>query len=175
MFIHDIAKTLYVNMGYLPNIPYHLISDKEMFNAFLRDGGFFADYYPCPDDAFQEAYDKLLECIHSKIAAFIEKGEVIPDWVYSYMIMQTITYQSPEVDIAYICDMSNIDSPKLLAEFTPQVAATCYEVSKKWLQKFPSKHRDRPPTMFGEAHVIKSLRLMEANVLLDVDIGVNTD
>src|SRR5574343_441788 len=35
MFIHDIIKMEYVRQGYLPNFPYHLISDQEMFDAFI--------------------------------------------------------------------------------------------------------------------------------------------
>lgn len=170
--IHNIIKIMYVNIGFLPNTPYHLISDDEMFDAFLREDGFFATYYYCPGEEFQEAYDKLLGCIKSCIHKYQEDGTTIPDWIYSYMIMRPITYDSAEEDIAYICDMANIETPQLLAVFTPEVAATCYEVSKKWLQKLPSKHNNRPPTMFGETHVTKSLRLTDANILLDVDIGV---
>lgn len=35
MMLHDQIKIEYVRQGYLPNYPYHLISDKEMFDAFL--------------------------------------------------------------------------------------------------------------------------------------------
>lgn len=38
-YIHDIIKILYVREGYLPNYPYHLISDGEMAYAFLRYEG----------------------------------------------------------------------------------------------------------------------------------------
>lgn len=33
-FIHDIIKIKYIREGYLSNIPYHLVSDEEMFYAF---------------------------------------------------------------------------------------------------------------------------------------------
>lgn len=170
---HIIVKIAYAEMGFLPNYPYHLISDDEMFEAFLReDDGFFATYYPCPHPDLQDAYDTLLNCIKDHIHQFQKDTTKIPDWVYSYMIMNPVTFQSPEEDIDYICEMANIDKPNILAEFTPQVAATCYAISKKWLQKMPSAYR-RPPTMFGEPHVIKSLRLTQANVLLDSDFEVN--
>lgn len=169
IYIHKVIKIMYVDMGFLPDYPYHLISDKEMFDAFLREDGFFATYYPCPDPEFQEAYDALLNYITDCINQFEEDGTIIPDWVYSYMIMRPVTYDSPEEDIDYICDMANIDKPDILAEFTTQVAETCYTVSKKWLAKMPSADR-RPPTMFGETHVTKSLRLMQADVLLDSDM-----
>ena len=158
-------------MGFLPNYPYHLISDKEMFDAFMRNNGFFATYYPCPDPEFQLAYNGLRDCIVTNITKFQAGEETeLPDWIYSYMIMNPVTFNSPEEDIAYICDLANIDRPDILAVFTPQVASICYEISKKWLLKQPSTTDKRPPTMFGEAHVIKSLRLMQANVLLDVDL-----
>ena len=36
MFIHDLIKIKYIREGSLPNYPYHMISDEEMFNAFLN-------------------------------------------------------------------------------------------------------------------------------------------
>lgn len=71
MLIHDILKIKYVKLGYIrKNYPYHLISDEEMFNAFIDLGNtdfndkttlidkrtrFFNDYYPNPfnkDDVY---------------------------------------------------------------------------------------------------------------------------
>ena len=60
--LHDIIKIKYTRLGYLPNYPYHLISDEEMFNAFIdldsesasgsgspsTEAYFFEDYYPNP-------------------------------------------------------------------------------------------------------------------------------
>lgn len=167
MKIHNYIKIMYSNLGYLPGHPYYLISDAEMFDAFLREDGFFADEYPCPCEDLQDAYDALLNCIKEKITDFLENGTTIPDWVYSYMIMRPITYNSDEADIAYLAEMGNVDMQGVLAEFTPNVARTCYYISKKWLAKMPSKYRDRVPTMFGEPHVTKSLRLDQANVLIE--------
>ena len=36
MFIHDLIKIKYIREGYLPNYPYHMISDEEVFNAFIN-------------------------------------------------------------------------------------------------------------------------------------------
>lgn len=36
MFLHNVIKIKYITQGFLPNIPYHLISDKEMFDAFAK-------------------------------------------------------------------------------------------------------------------------------------------
>ena len=33
--VHDIIKIKYSNLGYLPGYPYHMISDREMFDAFI--------------------------------------------------------------------------------------------------------------------------------------------
>ena len=60
--IHDIIKIKYSNLGYLPGYPYHMISDKEMFDAFIdlsveeysdedeipSGEYFFEDNYPNP-------------------------------------------------------------------------------------------------------------------------------
>ncbi len=35
MLTHDIIKIQYSREGYLPDYPYHMISDREMFNAFI--------------------------------------------------------------------------------------------------------------------------------------------
>ena len=44
--------------------------------------------------------------------------------------------------------------------FTRQVARRCYHISKDWLKKLPASQKEhRSPTMFGELHVLKSLRL----------------
>ena len=34
--IHDAIKIKYIELGYLPDTPYHLISDAEMCDAFLH-------------------------------------------------------------------------------------------------------------------------------------------
>ena len=44
MFIHDLIKIKYIGLGYLPNIPYHLISDKEMLEAFYPET-FYPDIF----------------------------------------------------------------------------------------------------------------------------------
>ena len=64
-------------------------------------------------------------------------------------------------------DKNMVKFDNALPEFNAEVAMNCYKISKKWIQKLPSKHAHRPPTMFGETHVTKSLRLDQANILLD--------
>lgn len=166
MFIHDVIKRMYVNMGYLPGYPYYLISDEEMFDAFTREDGFFNDFYPCPSESLQEAYTSLRQYIVDQISDYMQGTlESLPDWIYSYMIMQPTTFQSEQDDITYLSELAGLESPLGAPEFTEETAETCYEISTKWIQKQPSKHAHRPPTMFGETHVIKSLRLDQSNIL----------
>lgn len=168
MFIHNIIKIRYNLIGYLPGHPFHLISDKEMFDAFLNEDGVFNTYYPCPDPELRNAYDALRQYIVQRIDAFLSNNIEIPDWIYSYMLMEPVSYQSDEQDIAYLAEMANVSMAGLIAEFTPALAFACYDISKRWLQKQPAgKVENRPPTMFGETHVIKSLRLDQANILVD--------
>ena len=171
MFIHDIIKIRYVNTGYLPNYPYYLISDSEMIEAFLKENGYFDDFYPCPGEELEEAYNTLRASIEEKLNAFLEDPEnnSIPDWVYSYMLMRPITYQSDEEDIYYLYDLTGVNSGDVEPEFTLELAKACYKTSQEWMRKKPSQNKDRPPTMFGETHVTKCLRLKQANILLEVE------
>ena len=170
MFVHDSIKLMYIDMGYLPGYPHYLISDSEMFNAFLKEEGFFNDYYPCPSDDLLEAYNALRDYIVDTINQY-QSGEIdsLPNWIYSYMLGSSIAYQSDELDLYYLNDMLGIDTSKGLPEFTETTAKGCFKVSTAWLQKQPTRINRRPPTMFGEPHVIKSLRLDQANILLNME------
>lgn len=169
MFKHDIIKIQYVNIGYLPNIPYRMISDNEMFEAFLKtDGGFFTDYYPCPSPDLEAEYAELHNCIAKRIQEHIDDNTIpVPNWVYSYMLLTPTTYESSEADISYLYDLLNMESDNSVEQFNEDVAKGCYQASVDWLRKQPAGTVDRPPTMFGEPHVIKNLRLTQANVLID--------
>ena len=166
MFSHDVIKIMYVNMGYLPGYPYHLISDKEMFDAFIEPGKFFDDYYPCPDASMQDKYDTLRQAIKGIIDDHFANGTTIPNWVYSYMIAQTVSSTSDQAEIDYVCDLGGVEKPNGVAEFNLDAAEMCYETSQRWIQKLPARLSHRPPTMFGEPHVIKSLRLDQANIMI---------
>lgn len=149
----------------MPSVPYFLISDREMFDAFLKEDGFFADYYPCPGPSLQTQYDLLKEYIEARIRIYLADPTLaIPSWIYSYMLISPITFDSAEIDISYLYDLLGLDTTKGLCEFNEEVANLCYQVSEDWLKRLPA-HSDRPPTMFGEPHVIKSLRLNQANAL----------
>lgn len=167
MFLHDVIKILYINLGYLPNYPYHLITDSEMFDAFCKDSGVFADYYPCPGEDLSEAYDTLKAAIDDKISAYLTDGTEIPEWVYSYLLIQATTYESNEADIAYLYELSGIEPEDTVAQFSENLAKECYAVSTAWIKRLPSLFATRPATVFGEPHVLKSLRLNQANILLE--------
>lgn len=171
MHMHDVIKIRLSNMGYLPGYPYHLISDNEMIKAFIGSEGFFNDFYPCPSDDLEDAYELLKNTIEVKLSEYIISNgdKPIPNWIYSYMLMRPITYQSDEAAIDYLSGMLNLNSTNALPEFDADMARACYQVSCKWLTKFASKALDeqRPPTMFGETHVTKSLRLDQANVFVE--------
>ena len=166
---HDIVKINLVKAGYLPNYPYHLISDEEMINAFIfNDINYFDDNYPCVNQSLQSAYQDLKNNIIQELNQYMkDKSHIIPDWVYSYMLGTVISVNSSTPDkhdllVSLLCD--NTDDV-----FTSQAAARCYDISKKWVAKIPyqtiiANNGDefryrRSPTIFGEPHVIKSLRL----------------
>lgn len=165
MFIHDIIKIRYINEGYLPNYPYHMITDREMFDAFLKeDEGFFAINYPLLDTSLQVEYNELLDGIKSCIQQYTDESTDIPSWVYSYMLGNVISVDSNVLDIMYLYDLLNID-PEVKDVFGEDLQRACYDVSTEWISKLPVKYGSRPATIFGEAHIIKSLRLAAVNVL----------
>lgn len=167
--IHDIIKIKYVREGYLPNWPYHLISDEEMLDTFLHHNastntytGYFVDTYPMVDSDLSTVYNNLVSYIYTTIVDIqktLDASIVLPDWIYSYMLGAVIGPHSSKQDIhdlLVLLGTDNIDDV-----FTPLAATACYNISKSWVNKL-STYNDtyRPPTCFGEPHVIKSLRLM---------------
>ena len=59
--VHDYIKIKYTREGYLPDYPYHMISDDEMIEAFMKsdsDEGFFFDNYYVKDESLKEQYEK---------------------------------------------------------------------------------------------------------------------
>jgi len=163
MFLHDIIKIKYIEQGYLPDYPYWMTTDKEMIDAFLASDGYFADNYPCVDETLQSEYDALLNDIRSRLEAYIRDGVEIPGWVYSYMIGSSISVNSDSEDILYLRTAFNLPVNK--TDFSAEVSHNCYNESEEWIRKLPAEQRDRPASMFGEPHVIKSLRLKEVDIV----------
>lgn len=165
MFIHDVIKIKYIREGYLPNFPYHLITDKEMIDAFWNADGYFQANYPCVNIKLQDEYDELVSAIKYHTDKYLNKeSEDIPKWVYSYMLGNVISINTPEEDIDNLIRLLNLEIPDA-SEFTPDLSEQCYKISKEWVKKMSSGSDKRPATIFGEPHVIKSLRLEEVNVL----------
>ena len=188
--IHDIIKIKYTRLGYLPNYPYHLISDEEMFDAFIdlnADSGsgsgetqnaerFFEDTYPDPfidEDieyispsgeriSLRGEYFRLKQYIINTIKEYLryqgtsdEENYTLPNWVYSYMLGEVI-YNSSDYrdiyDLLVLLDSTSVDNI-----MTPDICRMCYEKSTKFISTLTTGIR--PPTVFGEPHVIKQLRL----------------
>lgn len=194
MLIHDILKIKYVSLGYIKkNYPYHLISDEEMFNAFIDLGTgftsnlidpnvrFFDMYYPSPfaeeDYIYQKKnamgeviseislsgeYTKLKNYIISCINDYLqyygtseESEHLVPDWIYTYMLGEVVYQRSEYLDIQdtlTLLNCSNIDNI-----FTREACVNCYRVSSNYISTLTTGIR--PPTIFGEPHVIKNLRM----------------
>ena len=197
MLIHDIIKIKYVKLGYIKkNYPYHLISDEELFNAFIDLGNddfndkttivnpkvrFFDDVYPNPfadqdmyyekKNAAGEVVDKIslsgeYTTLKSRIVSYIndylgyvgtseEADHLIPDWVYTYMLGEVVYQHSDYLDVydtLALLGCSNYDN-----EFTPDACFMCYITSLGYISTLTKG--SRPPTVFGEPHVLKQLRL----------------
>lgn len=170
---HDLIKMNLAREGYLPNYPYHLLSDKEMIDAFIKIdsggtlSGYFADFYPDSylEGEMSDEYRTLVDGICYHLGQYLMNKEyIIPDWVYSYMLGSCIGPQSDTLDkhdLFVLLNLDNIDD-----EFDLPIHKSCYDISKEWVHKLsPSVQEHRPPTLFGEPHVIKSLRLAQVDVL----------
>lgn len=164
-FIHDIIKIKYSDDGYLPNYPYHLISDKEMIDAFIHnESNYFDDHYQCDVPELQDAYTALKNDIEYHLSKYMEtEGKhPIPIWVYSYMIGSSICEESPQEDKHALLESLNLDNT--YDEITDEAFSSIYNVSKQCLAKLPQDKLDhRHPTMFGEPHVLRSLRIMKSS------------
>ena len=181
MFMNDLVKIKLSRLGYLPNYPPHLISDAEMCDAFLpylydidnplsgyddcmnAELNYFRDTYPLISDTLTDAYKTLVSEIayHLNILkTTVDTDYVLPDWVYSYMIGSVVSVDSTQKDRHDLFVLLGTDN--LYDEFDEKCSVACYNESIDWLKKLPTTYRQhRPPTMFGEPHVIKSLRVKE--------------
>lgn len=209
MLAKDNIKIKYSQEGYLPNYPPHLISDEEMFEAFLTsEYAYFYDNYPLKTANLSDNDKELLEISYSNlINAFryfiarhvssIESWRIdIPDWVYSYMLGEVVTDTSIQADRHYLLVGLNTDN--IEDEITPKSQLACYHMSKRYTNKLDRAFKEdnishlisvfdysdqiiiqkefekwgvevkangwidkRPPTMFGESHIIKLIRLNE--------------
>lgn len=207
MLIHDVIKIRLTNDGYLANYPYHMMSDREMFTAFIGNnpGNYFTDNYPCLDktnDVLKILRNQLALSVLYYTAMYQAAEQAIPDWVYSYMLGSTISIYSDKLDIhdlnAQLHTENDSDeftlassvacmqeSAKTLGYVTiNQVTAIPLEAEKKQavedifrnvmidtdLSAYDLYHNNgdviyvRPVSVFGEPHVLKSLRLRQISL-----------
>ena len=79
-YIYDLVKIKYIREGYLPDLPYHLVSNNEMYEAFLSYDtktntykGYFTEIYPAPTDSvLLRHYNILIKAIYRHLC--IAKG-----------------------------------------------------------------------------------------------------
>lgn len=171
MLANDLVKIKYSEEGYLPDYPYHLISNEEMLKAFvLSDNCFFDDWYPLPCESLEKEYLNLKGCIQSCCEQACKSSDAyVPDWVYSYMLGNAVNVMSGQKDVHDLLVLLNLDN--VYDEFNERIYQSIFDVSVKCLGS--TKLREslqgdapslRPPTMFGEPHIIKYLRLEQVNV-----------
>ena len=166
-FVDTLVRIHYVELGYLPNLPYHMITDEEMVNAFIGPGNYFDSVYYCPGKSVEKEYNNLRTYIANLLAAYLDDNSevtTIPNWIYGYMLGNVITYTSDAEDIIYLYQLNNLIPKESYDIFSEELAASCLAVSKAWIAKLTSSKLARVPTPFGEPHVIKSLRLSAVNV-----------
>lgn len=125
----------------------------------------FIDEVYLPDEQMVSAIMNLLDEIVRQVELLIahnrsnsDEEYELPDWIYTYMLGQVIGSSSEIIDIHDLLVLLNTDNTDDI--FTGISSYTCYQVSKMWVNKLPNDEK-RPPTVFGEPHVIKSLRLQQ--------------
>lgn len=124
---------------------------------------YFAVNYPLLYDSLSQPYKDLVDSIYYHISAYLDAEEsgnrdTLPSWIYSYMNGSVVGINSSQLDMHDLFVLLNLDN--IDDTFTEQICHSCLDVSKKWIAKLPpSKSAMRPPTMYGELHVIKSLRV----------------
>ncbi len=147
----------------------------EVWSRFLKGTElcYFRDMYPLhvenhcgtgPEIIEESKYRELVEAIAYHINVLKTSHNdirLLPDWIYSYMLGSTLGPYSSQLDLHSMFVMMDTDND--FDECLPECTEACYNISKEWLKKIPDLDH-RPPTMFGEPHVIKYLRLEEADL-----------
>lgn len=204
-FLTDTIKIKYINEGFLPNIPYHEISDMEMIDAFINAHSpivshsleletslkYFDYMYPYDDiiqnnetlkEHWSGLYDYIAKiCKYIKDYHFLTGKTIIPSWIASYMLGNVVSPRSiveNRHDLLVLLGRDNIDDV-----FTEDIYLACYKVSQDWVRKTYAQAESNPssefsdmsedefikfieaeyPSIYGALHVIKSLRLSQAN------------
>lgn len=151
MLAVDNIKIKYSEEGYLPDYPPHLISNKEMCEAFLpsdatmqkaQESGqdiwsYFQDIYPLANESLANEYNLLVNAIKYHFVRFLTTIDSfyldLPNWVYSYMLGHVVNQQSSQEDRHYFLSgigMDNIDD--IIDE---AVQLKTYQFSQRWYNK----------------------------------------
>lgn len=184
----DYIKIKYSQEGYLPNYPYHLLSDKGCMNAFLSGevvsdltilsykdmlntcsnlSGYFIDTYIEPmmdqleDNIFpyDESYGKSFVEFISFMIKTLNSFDTIDNLPYWLQSYMVGEVVGPSSDIRDRHDLLVLlGVDNLDDEFGFDSSYACYIASSKWVKKLDSTEY-RPPCPFGEPHVIKYGRL----------------
>ena len=173
--------------GFINSDSSHMYDEYDIPDILKSLGGYFADNYISPmldeydldnlsesDSKMIETMSNLVEYIQGQLQEAItlssEQGEdlVTQDWIYSYMLGMVVGPLSDvrdKHDLLVLMNLDNIDDI-----FTPEAAASCYKISSRWIAKTYPNVDDtrRVPTIFGEPHVIKSLRLDDVSMKTEV-------
>lgn len=152
----------------------------DWYQAFLNDVDdimYFRDNYPLIDDSISPYYKDLVNRIFYEIQEFnknLDDDKVLPDWVYSYMLGVPVGPMSDKMDIHDMISSEAVGTDNLEDEYTLDCAIQCLRISKEWLKRLivPDGDVQRPPTMFGEPHVLKYIRLFEESLSLE-EIATN--
>ena len=163
--VNDIIKIKFIESGYLPDYPYHLISDNEMLDAFISPSensndynqGYMFDMYPIDDswsDELKSAYNNLIKSFKSEIDNYKSdnSNNTISDRLYSYMLGSVIGPNSDKRDIHDLLVLLGYDNIDDI--FTQKAAERCLSISSDMYTNSPS--------MFGELYVIQVLRRLNA-------------
>lgn len=171
MILIDSIKIKYIQSGYLPDHPYHLISDNELLDAFIfNTDNYFDDNYSIEsaDEELIDIHHQLKEELiyHVNLAKAANDASVLPSWVTSYMLGTVVSETSGLKDIDDLIKLSNLKDVIPAGQFNDILYRSNANISREWIGKLPSaKKEHRPITIFGEPHVIKSLRLSQVDVL----------
>lgn len=156
----------------------HTRTDDERWELYLNDASpsVFKDNYsvqsivgfssaePDVQSVLTSAYRVLVEGLVHQLDTYkasVDDNKVLPNWVYSYMLCSTLTYTSPTLELHDLQSLMN--TQKHSDVFDTVTALNCYECSKVWVSRHAQRGA-RCPTIFGEPHVLKYLRLKSAAV-----------
>lgn len=188
-YIHDIIKIKYTDLGYLPDYPYHLLSDSEMCDAFLPkaipDDVELKDFNEFVDDISCYFYDNYY--IHLTEDENAEDNDMLRIFGYYKTLTQNLkywldkckanlndSYTMPNWVYQYmngtvlgedrnVNDMHqflvDIDDDNLDDEYNESIYQQCYNLSYKCLSRIKDLDH-RSPSIFVDPTILRYVRLV---------------